>query len=320
VKNGYLVKIVPPFGYRVFRLEFARRHIALAVILVALLTGAGGGYYVWTINHAQSRVDELRLLTDDQRERLQKIDAQAAELDEELRGLQQQNEQIRKMIGAKGAKPGSAGAAADPAAAAGAAGAKDDRQSLRENSFEQVAERIARLRADSAAVRSDGDRLRGVALRVLNMHRLEDLARARVLAAIPSVNPAGAGVGIRSPFGWRVDPWPEFHQGVDLDADYGDPVRAAAAGTVVEADYDGGYGNKVDIDHGNGYHTWYCHLSRIDVHPGQYVMKAEHIALVGSTGESTGPHLHYQVMLDGHAVDPTPYLNGVPEKVLANLK
>ncbi len=320
MKNGYLVKIVPPFGYRVFRLEFARRHIALAVILVALLTGAGGGYYVWTINHAQSRVDELRLLTDDQRERLQKIDAQAAELDEELRGLQQQNEQIRKMIGAKGAKPGSAGAAADPAAAAGAAGAKDDRQSLRENSFEQVAERIARLRADSAAVRSDGDRLRGVALRVLNMHRLEDLARARVLAAIPSVNPAGAGVGIRSPFGWRVDPWPEFHQGVDLDADYGDPVRAAAAGTVVEADYDGGYGNKVDIDHGNGYHTWYCHLSRIDVHPGQYVMKAEHIALVGSTGESTGPHLHYQVMLDGHAVDPTPYLNGVPEKVLANLK
>jgi murein DD-endopeptidase MepM/ murein hydrolase activator NlpD len=157
-------------------------------------------------------------------------------------------------------------------------------------------------------------------LRVLNMRRLEDLARARVLAAIPSVNPAGAGVGIRSPFGWRVDPWPEFHQGVDLDADYGDPVRAAAAGTVVAAAYDGGYGNKVDIDHGNGYHTWYCHLSRIDVQPGQYVMKAEHIALVGSTGESTGPHLHYQVMLDGHAVDPTPYLNGVPEEVLARLK
>jgi murein DD-endopeptidase MepM/ murein hydrolase activator NlpD len=326
VKNGYLVKIVPPFGYRVFRLEFARRHIALAVILIALLTGAGGGYYVWTIHHAQSRVDELRLLTDDQRERLEKIDAQAAELDEELRGLQQQNEQIRKMIGAKGSKPAGPGA---PASAVGtgtagghadASDGKDDRQSLRDDSFARVAARIAQLRADSAAVRSDGDRLRGVALRVLNMHRLEDLARARVLAAIPSVNPAGAGVGIRSPFGWRVDPWPEFHQGVDLDADYGDPVRAAAAGTVVAAGYDGGYGNKVDIDHGNGYHTWYCHLSRIDVRPGQYVMKAEHIALVGSTGESTGPHLHYQVMLDGHAIDPTPYLNGVPEKVLASLK
>ncbi len=313
MKHGYLVKIVPPVGYRVFRLEFARRHIALALVLLAVVAGSVGGYYVWTINHAQSRVDELRMLTDDQRDRLQKIDAQAAELDEELRGLQLQNEQIRKMIGAKGSRNPGAPAAA-PAAG------KDDRQSLNDDSFERVAARIARLRADSALVRSDGDRLRGVALRVMNMHRLEDLARARVLAAIPSVNPAGPGVGIRSGYGWRVDPWPEFHQGVDLDVDYGDPVRAAAAGTVVAAGYDGGYGNKVDIDHGNGYHTWYCHLSRIDVHAGQYVMKAEHIALVGSTGESTGPHLHYQVMLDGHSIDPAPYLNGVPEKVLASLK
>ncbi len=318
MKNGYLVKIVPPFGYRVFRLEFARRHIVFAAVLLALVTGSSAGYYVWTIHHAQSRVDELRLLTDDQRERLEKIDAQAAELDEELRGLQQQNDQIRKMIGAKGAKRAPATPALAPAVSGG--DVKDDRQSLRDDSFARVADRIARLRADSALVRTDGDVLRNVTLRVLNMRRLEDLARARVLAAIPSVNPAGAGVGIRSPFGWRVDPWPEFHQGVDLDADYGDPVRAAAAGTVVEAAYDGGYGNKVDIDHGNGYHTWYCHLSRIDVHPGQYVMKAEHIALVGSTGESTGPHLHYQVMLDGHAVDPTPYLTGVPGEVLARLK
>jgi murein DD-endopeptidase MepM/ murein hydrolase activator NlpD len=314
VKNGYLVKIVPPVGYRVFRLEFARRHIVFALVLVAVVTSSIGAYYVWTIDHAQSRVDELRLLTDDQRDRLQKIDAQAAELDEELRGLQLQNEQIRKMIGAKGPK---AGVAAPNAAAAGE---KDDRQSMRDDSFARVAARIARLRADSLLVRTDGDRLRGVALRVMNMHRLEDLARARVLAAIPSVNPAGAGVGIRSPYGWRVNPWPEFHQGVDLDADYGDPVRAAAAGTVVAAGYDGGYGNKIDIDHGNGYHTWYCHLQRIDVVPGQYVMKAEHIALVGSTGESTGPHLHYQVMVDGHSVDPEPYLNGVPDKVLASLK
>jgi murein DD-endopeptidase MepM/ murein hydrolase activator NlpD len=126
-------------------------------------------------------------------------------------------------------------------------------------------------------------------------------------------------VGIRSAFGWRIDPWPEFHRGVDLDVDYGDPVRAGAAGTVVEAGYDGGYGYKIDIDHGNGYHTWYCHLSKIDVQEGQYVMKAQHIAEVGSSGMSTGPHLHYQIMLDGNAIDPAPYLNGVPGRVLASL-
>jgi murein DD-endopeptidase MepM/ murein hydrolase activator NlpD len=262
-------------------------------------------------------VSELRGLTDDQRDRLEKIDSQATELENELHAYEAQSEQIRKMIGDRGHAADRPAAAPAPVAPAGAG----DRQSMRDDdAFARVAERVERLRAESSAVRTESDRLRGVALRVLNMRRLEDLARANVLASIPSVNPAGAGVGIRSSYGWRIDPWPEFHRGVDLDVDYGDPVRAAAAGTVVEAEYDGGYGNKIDIDHGNGYHTWYCHLSRIDVHEGQYVMKAEHIAEVGSTGMSTGPHLHYQIMLDGTAIDPAPYLNGVPERVLASLR
>jgi murein DD-endopeptidase MepM/ murein hydrolase activator NlpD len=310
-KSRYLIKIVPPMGYRVWRLEFSRRHIGFAVALLALALGGAGGYYVWTIQHAEMRVGELRSLTVDQSDRLQKIDAQAAELDSELRALEKQNDEIRKMFGA-GRTPA--------ARAAAASGAKDDRQSYApDGAFAAVAARVERLRADSRRIRADGDRLRGLAMRILNVHRLEDLARARVLASIPSLNPAG-NVGIRSPYGWRVDPWPEFHEGVDLAADYGDPVVASAAGTVASAEYDGGYGNRIDIDHGNGYHTWYCHLSRIDVKPGEYVRKAEHIALVGSTGESTGPHLHYQVMLDGKPVDPTPYLTGVPDKVLASLK
>jgi len=312
VKNAYLIKIVPPFGYRVFRLEFTRRHVAFAVTLAFLTAGAIGGYYVRTLRHAEASVGALRTLTSDQRDRLQKIDAQATELDDRVRALQQQNERIRKMIDARPTHA-DAGASELPIALA--------RPHVLSSSdaFADAAARIERLRADSSRVRSEGDRLQSLAMRVLNMHRLEDLARARVLAAIPSVNPAGPGVGIRSAYGWRVDPWPEFHRGVDLDVDYGDPVRAAAAGTVVAAGYDGGYGYKIDVDHGNGYHTWYCHLSRIDVSAGQYVTKAQHIALVGSTGASTGPHLHYQIMLDGQAVDPTPYLAGVPAPVLASL-
>jgi murein DD-endopeptidase MepM/ murein hydrolase activator NlpD len=311
VKNRYLIKIVPPAGYRVFRLEFSRRHIAFLVVSLLLAVGGAGGYYVWTLQHDEQRVSELRFLTEDQRDRLQKIDSQAAELENELRTYERQSDQIRKMIGA----PSTAGPS-EPAATPAA----DDRQSMRDDdAFARVAERVERLRSESSRVHVESDGLRTSALRVLNMRRLEDLARARVLAAIPSVNPAGPNVGVRSPFGWRIDPWPEFHRGVDLDVDYGDPVRAAAAGTVVEAGYEGGYGYKVDIDHGNGYHTWYCHLSKIDVQAGQYVMKAQHIAEVGSTGESTGPHLHYQIMLDGTAVDPEPYLNGVPDRVLASL-
>jgi murein DD-endopeptidase MepM/ murein hydrolase activator NlpD len=313
-KPNYLIKIVPPVGYRVFRLEFSRRHIFTLVAMLALVFSGAGGYYVWTLQHAEQRVSELRGLTDDQQDRLQKIDSQETELQNELHAYEQQSDQIRKMIGDKGP------AGNHPATTPSVQQPSDDRQSMREDgAFARVAARVDQLRAESSRVRSESDHLRGLALRVLNMRRLEDLARANVLAAIPSINPAGAGVGIRSPFGWRIDPWPEFHKGVDLDVDYGDPVRAAAAGTVVEAGYDGGYGNKVDIDHGNGYHTWYCHLSRIDVEQGQYVMKAQHIAEVGSTGMSTGPHLHYQIMLDGNAVDPTPYLDGVPDRILASL-
>jgi murein DD-endopeptidase MepM/ murein hydrolase activator NlpD len=314
LKNAYLIKIVPPFGYRVFRLEFTRRHIAFAIALGFITACALGGYYIGTLRHAEASATALRTLTSDQRDRLQQIDAQTTELDGRLRALQQQNEQIRRLIGV-GAQ------ARRPTGAPPASAEKDGPQSMRsDGAFAQAAARIARLRVDSSRISRDGNRLRGLAMRILNIHRLEDLARARVLASIPSVNPAGAGVGIRSAYGWRVVPWPEFHQGVDLDADYGAAVRSAAAGTVVEAAYDGGYGYKVDIDHGNGYHTWYCHLSRIDVKPGQYVRKAEQIALVGSTGASTGPHLHYQIMRDGQAVDPAPYLDGVPARVLASLR
>jgi len=97
-------------------------------------------------------------------------------------------------------------------------------------------------------------------------------------------------------------------------------VRAAAAGVVAAAGWDGGYGIKVDIDHEDGYHTWYAHLSKTLVAPGDHVLKGQPIALVGSTGFSTGPHLHYQIMLNGTAVNPEPYLDGVPQNVLASLK
>ena len=287
------------------------RRLALVLAILGLIFAASGASYVSALRSAEARDAQLRSMTQQQDAQLQKLGAQAAELGSELHALQHQNDEIKSMVGGG---PAHVTPARSPAP-------RDDRQSFRTgDDYAAVAARIEHLRADSSHVRREGALLRRVALRVLNVRRLEDIARARVLAAIPSINPAGNDVGIRSPYGWRVDPWPEFHQGVDLDVDYGHDVRAAAAGTVVAAGYEGGYGIKVDLDHGNGYHTWYCHLSRADVEPGQYVRKSQHIALVGSTGLSTGPHLHYQVMLDGVAIDPTPYLAGVPKHVLASVR
>jgi murein DD-endopeptidase MepM/ murein hydrolase activator NlpD len=111
--------------------------------------------------------------------------------------------------------------------------------------------------------------------------------------------------GITSPFGWR---WGRMHEGVDLGASYGSPIHAAASGTVIWAGWLGGYGNLVVIDHGGGLSTAYGHQSHIAVSYGQHVEQGEVIGYVGSTGHSTGPHLHFEVRIDGSAVDPLGYL------------
>lgn len=116
---------------------------------------------------------------------------------------------------------------------------------------------------------------------------------------------------ITSPFGWRENPFgggPEFHQGLDIAAALGTPVVAAAAGTVIMAQWYGGYGNYVLIDNGNHYSTGYGHLNAIYVARGQYVQRGQAIGAVGSTGYSTGPHLHFEVRIDGKPVDPAPRL------------
>ena len=167
-------------------------------------------------------------------------------------------------------------------------------------------------------MQTESDSMRTLAMRVLNLRHIRDLERAQLIAAIPSIDPVD-GASIVGCYCYRSYPDAEFHPGVDLGANYGESVRASAAGTVVANSWDGGYGIKIDIDHGNGYHTWYAHLSRADVAVGTKVYKGQTIGEVGSTGFSTGPHLHYQVMLNGSPVNPTPYLDGVPANVLAAL-
>ena len=102
-----------------------------------------------------------------------------------------------------------------------------------------------------------------------------------------------------------------FHEGVDIPSPTGTPVRAVMDGTVVRAGWAGGYGNLVEIDHGDGMLTRYGHLSTIFAGPLARVRRGETIGAVGSTGRSTGSHLHYEVRINGRAIDPGPWLNGV---------
>ncbi len=116
---------------------------------------------------------------------------------------------------------------------------------------------------------------------------------------------------ITSPFGWRVHPifgTQRLHTGIDIGSDYGDAIRAADGGVVIHADWMGGYGNAVIIDHGNGISTLYAHNSQLLVDEGQTVAKGQTVARCGSTGYSTGPHLHFEVRQNGSPVNPLNYL------------
>jgi murein DD-endopeptidase MepM/ murein hydrolase activator NlpD len=304
--NAFLIKIIPPEGYNVYRLHFSRTMAIAVVLALVALVAAGLGVHAWQLHVAEEDVRALQAITAAQNDRLRVIDGQANALASQLRDIQRQDAEIRKLLGV-GAAP-----AAPPSATHGfvpAAGAP---------SAEAVGARLAHLVHVSQLRLSDSRSLDRLAHRVLDLRRLASVARERMIAALPSLNPV-AGT-ISAGYGWRVSPWPEFHRGLDLAADYGTPVHAAADGVILAAGWDaGGFGIKVDIDHENGYHTWYAHLSRVAVAPGERVRKGETIAYVGATGEATGPHLHYQIMLGGQAIDPAPYLNGIPAKVLATL-
>lgn len=116
---------------------------------------------------------------------------------------------------------------------------------------------------------------------------------------------------VTSTFGYRTDPFtyrPSFHSGIDFGAKENDPVFATADGKVVSTGSDRFHGNNIVIEHSKGLRTWYMHLNKILVHPGDDVEKGSQIGLVGSTGRSTGPHLHYEVIKNGESIDPKPYL------------
>jgi len=146
----------------------------------------------------------------------------------------------------------------------------------------------------------------------LSLARMAALEQS--LDAIPQVAPAAAG-SISSGFGYRRDPFTgrgAMHRGLDFKAGYGAPIFAAAKGRVSFVGRRSGYGKVVEISHGNGLMTRYAHMSRFNAKPGQKVEAGTVIGAIGSTGRSTGPHLHFEVRIHDRAVNPRPFLEKAP--------
>jgi murein DD-endopeptidase MepM/ murein hydrolase activator NlpD len=142
----------------------------------------------------------------------------------------------------------------------------------------------------------------------LALQRMDTLERT--LIAIPSGKPSSTGM-ISSSYGYRLDPFTgsgAMHSGMDFKGPLGQPILAAAGGRVTHAGWKSGYGKTVEVTHGNGLMTRYAHLSRIGVVAGQKVEQGLQLGAMGSTGRSTGTHLHFEVRMNGRAINPRPFL------------
>ena len=174
--------------------------------------------------------------------------------------------------------------------------------------------------ADSAATEADLRADTQFRSLFMTWKKLDTLQQGVI--AIPSAQPV-AHLNYTSNYGIRSDPFrgtAAMHAGVDIPGPVGTPIYATADGMVDRAERAGGYGNMVELDHGKGIQTRYGHLSKILVEPGTRVHRGQLIALMGSTGRSTGPHLHYEVRIDGRAVNPVPFLQTADYLVAAQDK
>lgn len=160
-------------------------------------------------------------------------------------------------------------------------------------------EQLALLEAQTSALLTD-----------ISVAKEDLIEHLRMLRITPSIWPTDSR-RITSAFGYRKDPFTRkasLHEGIDFGADSGSPVYATADGVVTHVGYDGGHGYNVIIKHASGVSTRYSHLKKYLVKDGQKVEQGETIGQVGSTGRSTGPHLHYEIIKSGDSIDPMPYL------------
>jgi murein DD-endopeptidase MepM/ murein hydrolase activator NlpD len=277
-------------GVRILWLNFPRRLPLLVigvVMMVVLGVGALAGDW-WQIRQRMLEAQPLLQQLDEQRATLDSFNRRAAELRREVASWRDMHARIWEPFGPEMATR------VRKAGIGGARGILEDRAASRltpTDELEQLAE----------TVMQEGESLRA-------LDRL--IARARkALNALPMRWPVRGAVN--SEYGNRLSPWTltrEFHAGIDIAADRGTPVRAPAAGTVVSAGNYGEYGIAVILDHGEDIRTVYGHLSKLSVASGQKVERGTRLGFTGNTGRSSGPHLHYEILVKGHPVNPRAYL------------
>lgn len=272
----------------------------------AILFALGLGLTVWgTIQQAETI--KLREQVTLQQEQLKLLNEKANTLDAQLKNLELLDQEVRQMISGseKGKAPQGGGTNADlvkPTSTSTQTSVNTTQLMAKYGGLQgRLQKELASLTMLKVVL------MTGAASDIQNLHLA--LGKGNMDYPIPSIWPS-AGV-ITSTFGGREDPvygGSANHEGIDIANEYGTPIVATAAGVVKIANYSGGYGLLVEIDHGNGFATRYGHNSTLLVTEGMNIRQGDTIALMGSTGKSTGSHSHYEVRVYGEPVDPVMFL------------
>lgn len=313
-KPQVLTIMVVPRSGRTLTLNVRVRFLQVIALILVLSSVA---FLTLGIRHnaalGQLKVlNDLRLVVEEQRTKIEQMQTEADMLRQDLGRIKAIEENIRDLLNSEQEVVGkgmSSALGADPTRLFTMPARQEtlaSRQAPR--GLRWPAEEGSWLITESSALSSSHTELRStVDSMATSMTVLETDLRSRIveLRAVPNYTPVNGK--ITSNFGWRRSPfgrWSERHEGLDMAAPYGAPVLCAGDGQVTFAGWKSGWGRVITIDHGNGYVTSYAHLSRISTKVGASVTRGSAIGAVGTTGRSTGSHLHFEVRKDGVLVDP----------------
>lgn len=300
----------------VFRVSFIG-FLTLAVIVTYFLTRKVQETAAFQNLQTQLQFKEHQLDTVEQQKAQVELllNQEANRLENHLKNLRKQEDNIKKLLGQKQSLNKQKLASSQPLMAYHPFA----NRSSRGGSYSDLVIRLASLQSQIGREEQDLSKAEAMAEA---RHREMQEERQKLLAMfdrIPTMWPVQGP--ITSGFGYRTNPvngeGTEFHEGVDIGADYGTTIHASATGVVIFSGWYGGFGNTIQIDHQNGIVTQYSHCSQLLVHVGQSVKQGDPVGLVGSTGYSTGTHVHFGVIYQGRVVNPMRYLGMTFDKYVS---
>ena len=314
-KKEYTIKLIPSQDGDVKSIHLSANTLkygAISLTAGAMLFVGAFSYSVYSTFAARigaAEIQDLREVNSIQQEQLLQLSKKANALQDEMNQLKQLEDDLRRMSGAAPAQDGTDQQNANPDASGNGGDGTHDGQGgpVVLPDINNVGITLDMVEQGLAARRQSL-----LDLQQQLKDRQDQLGTISTATGLPggttpSIWPARGDVS--SPFGMRWN-GSDFHPGIDIANDMGTPIVATADGVVTTAGWnDGGYGNMVDIDHGNGIMTRYGHAMQVAVTAGQHVRRGQVIAYMGSTGFSTGPHVHYEVRINGQPVNPVAYLH-----------